>query len=60
MSLEVYGRSVVVHSEEVVNGVSRRFTVTQNGPFGAPNVRVEIQYQVLWHRWIMLDLVLLI
>ena len=49
MALRVYGRSVIVRSEEVVNGVTRRFTVTQNGPFGVPDVRVEIQYQVCSH-----------
>ena len=39
---------VVVRSETVENGVTRRFTVTQNaGPSGLPSVRVEIQYNVL-------------
>ena len=45
-----HGRSVIVRSEEVVNGVTRRFTVTQNGPYGLPEVRVEIQYEVCSHR----------
>ena len=40
------GRRVVVRSEEVENGVTRRFTVTQDGPYGLPSVRVEIQYEV--------------
>ena len=40
------GRRVVVQSEEIVNGVYRRFTVTQNGPYGLPEVRVEVRYEV--------------
>ena len=40
------GQGVVIQTDEVVNGVYRRFTVTQNGPFGLPQVRVEVHYEV--------------
>ena len=36
-----------MQSVEVVDGVFRQYTVTQDGPWGLPEVRIEVHYEVL-------------